>query len=66
MPLLFVGKLAEAKSEDVCKSYNATPALPRRRAAMGGAIVTYAPSDPADKGDPKLPTQYDHVSLGLR
>jgi hypothetical protein len=57
MPLLFVGKLAEAKSKDVCKSYNATPAAARRRAAIGGAIVTYAPSDPGDKGDPKLPTR---------
>ena len=57
MPLLFVGKLAEAKSADVCKAYNATPAVPRRRAAIGGAIVTYAPPDPADKGDPKLPTK---------
>jgi hypothetical protein len=56
MPLLFVGKLAEVKSAAVCKSYNATPAFPRRRASMGGAIVTYAPPDPADKGDPKLPT----------
>ena len=37
-------------------SYNATPAVPRRRAAIGRAIVTYAPPDPADKGDPKLPT----------
>ena len=57
MPLLFVGKLAEAKKTDVCNSYNATLAVPRRRAAIGGAIVTYAPPDPADKGDPKLPTQ---------
>ena len=57
MPLLFVGKLAEQKSSAVCKSYNATPAFPRRRAGIGGAIVTYAPPDPADKGDPKLPTR---------
>ena len=57
MPLLFVGKLAEQKSAAVCKSYNATPAFPRRRAGIGGAIVTYAPPDPADKGDPKLPTR---------
>jgi hypothetical protein len=57
MPLLFVGKLAEAKAAAVCKSYNATPASPRRRADTGGAIVTYAPPDPADKGDPKLPTR---------
>jgi hypothetical protein len=57
MPLLFVGKLAEAKSPDVCKSYNATPPFPRRRAGIGGAIVTYAAPDPADKGDPRLPTR---------
>jgi len=58
MPLLFVGKLAEQKSAAVCKSYNATtPAFPRRCANIGGAIVTYAPPDPADKGDPKLPTR---------
>ena len=56
MPLLFVGKLAEAKSPDVSKSYSGAPAA-RRRTSIGGAIVTYAPSDPADKGDPKLPTQ---------
>ena len=57
MPLLFVGKLAEAKSADVCKSYNAPASVLRRRAGIGGAIVTYAPPDPADKGDPKLPTK---------
>jgi hypothetical protein len=56
MPLLFVGKLAEAKSPDVSKSYSGAPAA-RRRTTIGGAIVTYAPPDPADKGDPKLPTQ---------
>ena len=40
---------------DVSKSYNATPAFPRSGAPrLGGAIVTYAPPDPADKGDPKL------------
>jgi hypothetical protein len=57
MPLLFVGKLAEARSADVCKSYNGVPAAPRRRTSLGSTVVTYAPSDPADKGDPKLPTQ---------
>jgi hypothetical protein len=57
MPLLFVGKLAEAKSKDICKSYSAAPASPRRRAATGGATVTYAPGDASDKGDPKLPTR---------
>jgi hypothetical protein len=58
MPLLFVGKLAEGKkAQDVSTSYNAAPATARRRSKMGGAVVTYAPEDPADKGDPKLPTQ---------
>lgn len=57
MPLLFVGKLAAAKWQDVSKSYNAADSPPRRRTSLGGAIVTYAPTDPADKGDPKLPTQ---------
>ncbi|MDK2744429.1 MAG: hypothetical protein NDI90_16125 [Nitrospira sp. BO4] len=56
MPLLFVGKLAEAKSPDVCKSYNAASTKLRRRASLGGAVVTYAPSEVSDKGDPKLPT----------
>jgi hypothetical protein len=58
LPLLFVGKLADAKkAADVCASYNAAPAATKRRAGAGGAIVTYAPGDPADKGDTALPTQ---------
>ena len=57
MPLLFVGKLADAKqSAALKKSYNAAPAFPKRLAKLGGAIVSYAPSAPQDKGDPKLPT----------
>jgi hypothetical protein len=58
MPLLFVGKLADAnESKDLKASYNASPADPKRRASLGGAVVSYAPSSPADKGDPKLPTK---------
>ena len=57
LPLLFVGKLADAKKAgDLKKSYNATPAEPRRRASLGGAKVCYAPAAPGDKGDPNLPT----------
>ncbi len=57
MPLLFVGKLADAKrSIELKKSYNAPLAEPKRRTSLGGAVVSYAPSSPTDKGDPKLPT----------
>jgi hypothetical protein len=57
MPLLFVGKLAESKKwKDVRTSYNAAPAAPRRRTTVGGAVIAYAPDDPNDKADPKLPT----------
>ena len=42
MPLLFVGKLAEAKSPDVCQVVQRRTGA-RRRASIGGAIVTYAP-----------------------
>jgi hypothetical protein len=56
LPLLFVGKLADAtKSAEVKKSYNATPG--RRSAFLGGAKVCYAPAAAGDKGDPNLPTQ---------
>jgi hypothetical protein len=57
MPLLFVGKVADAnKSTELKVAYNASPADPKRRTSLGGAVVTYAPSSPTDKGDPKLPT----------
>jgi len=58
MPLLFVGKLADAnRSNELRTSYNAAPAATKRRTSLGGAVVAYAPSDPADKTDPKLPTK---------
>jgi hypothetical protein len=58
MPLLFVGKLADAdRSVELRKSYNAAPADPKRRTSLGGAAVSFAPSSPTDKGDPKLPTK---------
>ncbi len=58
MPLLFVGKLANAKaSKQLKKAYNETSAVPRRYALLGSAAVSYAPSQPTDKGDPKLPTE---------
>jgi len=61
MPLLFVGKPANDLNDwrDITSNrraaYNAAPAG-KRRGTLGGAVVAYAPSDPADKGDPKLPT----------
>lgn len=58
MPLLFVGKIAElTKSAEVATAYNAAPAAQKRRASTGGAVITYAPTDPSDKGDPRLPTK---------
>lgn len=58
LPLLFVGKLADAnRAADVCTSYNAAPAATKRRATTCGAVVTYAPTGPADKSDTALPTQ---------
>ena len=58
MPLLFVGKVADAKkAAEIKASYNAAPADPKRRTSLGGTVVSYAPSVPADKGDPKLPTK---------
>lgn len=57
MPLLFVGKLADAKvSSKLRDSYNAEATKERRRTSLGGAVVSYAPADPADKGDPAMPT----------
>jgi hypothetical protein len=58
MPLLFVGKIAELnKSDAVASAYNAAPAAEKRSASTGGAVITYAPADPSDKGDPRLPTK---------
>ena len=59
MPLLFVGKPANDRPDTtkaLKAAYNAAPAAQKRRAPLGGAVIAYAPSDPSDKGDPKLPT----------
>lgn len=56
LPLLFVGETAnDAKDDEIRRAYNSA-AVGRRRAYIGGATVTFAPFDPADKGDPRLPT----------
>lgn len=57
MPLLFVGKLAEAKKLDELKAaYNLAPPAKKRMTATGGRIVTFAPPFAGDKGDSRLPT----------
>jgi hypothetical protein len=57
MPLLFVGKPANDRGKvqmaTIRAAYNAAQ---KREAQVGGAIIAYAPADPAAKGDPKLPT----------
>jgi hypothetical protein len=60
MPLLFVGKLADDDktiSDATIAAYNAAPADPKRKAATGASVVTYAPFDETDEGDPRLPTK---------
>jgi hypothetical protein len=58
MPLLFVGKLADDNHAPVLKAaYNAMTAAAKRKATLGGAVVSYAPSSPSDKGDPNLPSE---------
>lgn len=56
MPLLFVGEVANAqRSGPIRNGYNAAgPA--RQRADLGSATVCYAPIDPSDNGDSRLPT----------
>jgi hypothetical protein len=57
MPLLFVGETANnLKATEIKAAYNASNPC-KRRASMGGATVCYAPFNPADKGDPRLPTE---------
>jgi hypothetical protein len=57
MPLLFVGEVANDVGIDPIKlAYNDKGVVLRRRADLGSATVCYAPFDPADKGDPRLPT----------
>jgi len=65
MPLLFVGKpandlaLTDPKGR-IKEAYNALPANPpanpKRQASLGGANITFAPVNPGDQGDPRLPT----------
>ena len=52
-----VGKVSEiTRSKEVADAYNAPATLTKRTALTGGALVTYAPGDASDKGDPRLPT----------
>jgi hypothetical protein len=56
VPLLFVGEVANDKKDDeIRRAYNASSAI-RRKADLGGASVTYAPHNPGEQGDPRLPT----------
>ena len=60
MPLLFISKIADdnpSKSKAIKEAYNNTSAEDKRRAFLGGGIVCYAPVDPTDKGDTRLPTK---------
>lgn len=61
MPLLFVGKPANERAraldpaDPIKLAYNAAPADAKRRAALGGGSITFAPVQPGDQGDPTLP-----------
>ena len=58
MPLLFVGKVADAKkAAEIKASYNASPADPKRRRSLGGAVVSYAPSVRPARAIRELPTK---------
>jgi hypothetical protein len=57
MPMLFVSKNAnQYKHAEVRRAYNRKATAPRREADLAGATVCFAPFDPNDKGDPRLPT----------
>ena len=58
MPLLFVGSEANKKAPitQIVTEYNGQTADPRRRAALGGASVCYAPNKESAEGDARLPT----------
>jgi hypothetical protein len=59
MPLLFVDETANNRKADGIKAgYNDVTNEGRRRAATGGTTICYAPYRPADKGDPRLPTDF--------
>ena len=56
MPMLFVSKeVNKQKFAEVRRAYNKAVAE-RRKAELGGATVCFAPFEPGDKGDPRLPT----------
>ena len=56
VPLLFVSEVVNRqKGEPVRRAYNAET-VSRRRADLGSATVCYAPFDPGDVGDSRLPT----------
>jgi hypothetical protein len=58
MPLLFISETANNKKPAAIKAgYNASGTVARRRAQTANATVCYAPFTPADKGDPRLPTE---------
>ena len=59
IPLLFVGEIANRDPKRIAaikSGYNAPSTADRRHADLGGATISFAPYDPADKGDPRLPT----------
>ena len=60
MPLLFIGEIANGDATRIAaikSGYNAPGVVAKRRAQIGGQTVAYAKLDPADKGDPRLPTR---------
>ena len=58
MPLLFVGKIAEINAvEGSCRCVQRRTACREAQRLARRRVVSYAPSDPSDKGDPRLPTR---------
>lgn len=65
MPLLFISKVAnDNKWAEILRAYNLPATQSRRTTDLGGATVCFAPFDPADKGDSRLPTQSITFSAG--
>jgi hypothetical protein len=59
VPLLFVGEVAnDQKIDSVKLAYNDDGTKSRRRADLGNITLCFAPFDPSDKGDPRLPTAF--------
>lgn len=59
MPLLFIGASVNDDRPDAIKAaYNHKSNAGRRSASTGGSTICYAPYNPADKGDPRLPTDF--------